>query len=58
MITLDLRSSRFLSVSFCYSVLLKEDSAFVDFAPLKVYERKEIFTRYNNKMRLLSPNLP
>ena len=35
---------------------LKEDSAFVDFAPLKVYERTEIFTRY--RMRLLPSNLP
>ena len=55
-ITLDLRTSRFLSVSLSYSILLKEDSAFVDFAPLKVCERKEIFTRH--KMRLLSSNLP
>ena len=54
-ITLDLRTSRFLSVSLSYSVLLKEDSVFADFVLLKVCERKEIFARY--KMRLLSSNL-
>ena len=38
-------------VSLCYSILLEDDSAFVDFAPLKVYKGKEMFTSY--KWRLL-----
>lgn len=28
-------------MSLCYSILLEDDSAFVDFAPLKVYKGKE-----------------
>ena len=43
-------------VSLCYSILLEDDSAFVDFAPLKVYKGKEMFTSY--KWRLLWSSLP
>ena len=47
-----------VSSQWAWAILFcsKRTSAFVDFVPLKVYERKEIFTRY--KMRLLSSNLP